>query len=102
MTVTFAIAFAGLVLGAVLPTRWGVLGFVAATAGLFVIQVAINTASGFAGSSIEESLLLFNGSYVSYLGFNLQITYRAFALPLLALALPFIFRLRRDASLRRD
>lgn len=95
MGLLIAMTVAGVVLGAVIPTRWGIWGFVAAAALLFVAQVAINTATGFAGSSIEESLLLFNGSYLSYLGFNLQITYRAFALPLLALALPFIFRLSR-------
>ena len=78
-----------------LPLHSGVWGFLGAAVLLFSLQAGINFASGFAGSSIEESLLLFNGSWLSYLGFNLQITYRAFALPLLALAVPFIFRLAR-------
>ena len=81
--------------GVLLPLHWGVRGFLAAAALLFALQAGINFASGFAGSSIEESLLLFNGSWLSYLGFNLQITYREFALPLLALVVPFIFRLTR-------
>ncbi|MEM8731679.1 MAG: hypothetical protein AAGF79_17360 [Pseudomonadota bacterium] len=70
-------------------------GYVAAALLLFLIQAAINTSMGFAGTSLEESLLLFNGSVASYIGYNLQITYRAFALPLFALALPLVFRLHK-------
>ncbi|KMW59924.1 hypothetical protein AIOL_000073 [Candidatus Rhodobacter oscarellae] len=88
----------GLVLGALMPIRWGVFGFLGAAASLFAIQVAVSAGTGFAGSSIEESLLLFNGSWVSYLGFNLQVTYRAFAPVLLALAVPLIWRLGRRQS----
>ncbi|MEM7717570.1 MAG: hypothetical protein AAF222_00060 [Pseudomonadota bacterium] len=95
MTLLIAMALAGLVLGAVLPRSWGILGYLGAAAILFALQIGINAAAGFAGSSIEESLLLFNGSYASYLGFNLQITYRAFAVPLLALSIPYIYRLGR-------
>lgn len=95
MMLLIVVVLAGLVLGFVMPHGWGVFGYLAAALLLFVLQVAINTATGFAGSSIEESLLLFNGSYLSYLGFNLQITYRAFAVPLLALSLPYIYRLSR-------
>ena len=78
-----------------MPNRWVLLGFLASGVLLFAIQVLWNVFSGFAGTSIEESLLLFNGSYVSYVMFNVQVTYRAFAVPLLALAVPFIFRLSR-------
>ncbi|WP_422050665.1 hypothetical protein [Shimia sp.] len=92
------ISVAALVTGILLPLRWGVYGFVGGAAVLFLMQVGINSAGGFAGASFEESLLLFNGSYLSYFGFNLQISYRAFAAPLLALALPIIYRL----SLRRN
>ncbi|WP_299367154.1 hypothetical protein [uncultured Tateyamaria sp.] len=92
---SFMIA-AGLTAGAILPLRWGVWGFVGAAAVLFLAQALVNTATGFEGIPISESLLLFNDSYLSYVGFNLQITYRAFALPLLALAIPFIFRLARS------
>ncbi|WP_424970853.1 hypothetical protein [Dinoroseobacter sp. S76] len=81
-----------------IPLRWGVIGYLAAAAMLFVLQFGVNAASGFEGASIEESLLLFNGSLLSYLGFNVQITYRAFALPLLALGAAMVLR----ASLRRD
>lgn len=84
-----------LLAGLFLPLHWGVWGFLGTAALLFALHAGINFASGFAGSSIEESLLLFNGSWLSYLGFNLQITYRAFALPLLALATPLIFRLAK-------
>ncbi len=93
LSIVFAVVALGA--GAVLPTRWGVRGFLAVAAGLFLAQFAVNAATGFAGSSLEESLLLFNGSVAAYLGFNLQVTYRAFALPLLALAVPFILRLSR-------
>ncbi len=97
MMLSVAIAVVALAVGSVMPTRWGVYGFLAAAAGLFLVQFAVNAGTGFAGSSLEESLLLFIGSVASYLGFNLQITTRAFALPLLALALPVIFRLSRGS-----
>lgn len=97
MTLVISITISALILGALLPLRFGVVGFVAATIVLFLAQLAVNAAGGFAGASIEESLLLFNGSYTAYVGFNLQITYRAFALPVFALALVVIIRLfRRD------
>jgi len=88
-----AICALALCAGALLPLRWGVLGFVGAAGLLYVVQVGINTALGFEGTSIEDSLLLFNGSWAAYVGFNLQVSYRAFALPLLCLAVPLIFRL---------
>jgi hypothetical protein len=97
MFILSIVLMAALVLGLLIPTRFGVLGFIGATAILFFAQVAMNTAMGFAGSSIADSLLLFNGSYAAYVGFNAQITYRAFALPELLLALAFIARLRRTA-----
>ena len=87
-----------LVLGLLLPKHWGVTGFVGATVFIFLFQVALNAGSGFAGSSIEDSLVFFNGSYASYIGFNLQITYRAFALPLIVLAIPIVFRLSRSSQ----
>ncbi|MEO0632822.1 MAG: hypothetical protein AAFY52_01650 [Pseudomonadota bacterium] len=86
---------AALLAGLLLPLRAGVIGFVAMAALLFLAMAGINTARGFEGTSIEESLLLFNNSWVAYIGFNAQITYRAFALPLLALAFPFIYRMER-------
>lgn len=95
MIVNLAITTVALLAGVILPLHWGISGFLGTAALLFTLQTGINFAGGFAGSSIEESLLLFNGSWLSYLGFNLQITYRAFALPLLALAIPFIFRFAR-------
>ena len=90
-----ATCVAAVALGAILPLRWGVFGFVGAAALLFVVQVAVRAGMGYAGSSIEESLILFNGSWLSYIGFNMQVSYRAFAPVLLALAVTFIFRLRR-------
>lgn len=95
MSLLVAITAAAIIVALILPVRWGVAGFAGAAALLFLVQAAISTASGFAGTSIEESLLLFNGSVLSYVGFNMQITYRAFALPLSALAIVFIYRQRR-------
>lgn len=94
MIITGLITVAALVLGLILPLRWGILGFFGAAAFLFAGQAAIHTATGFEGTPLAESLLLFNNSWTAYLGFNLQITYRAFALPLLALAVPLIVRYR--------
>jgi len=95
MILLLCVALLAFIVGTILPLSWGVFGFIGAAALLFILQAGINTAMGFEGIPISESLLLFNDSYLSYVGFNVQITYRAFALPLLALALPFIFRLAR-------
>ena len=92
----FIVCLAAFVLGLISPIRWGVFGFVGWVVFLFLVQAGVNASLGFAGSSIEDSLILFNGSWLSYIGFNLQITYRAFAPVILALALPYIFRLARD------
>lgn len=89
------ITAAALILGAFIPLHRALLGFLAAAALLFLTQAAIHTAMGFEGTPLSESLLLFNNSWVAYIGFNLQITFRAFALPLFALATPLIFRLAR-------
>ena len=94
----YAIAGFALVLGLILPLRWGVIGFMGAVAVLFLIQFGVNAGSGFEGTSWEESLILFEGSVVSYLGFNLQITGRAFALPLLVLAVVVVGRFKRMAT----
>ncbi len=94
MTILIIMTLMSVALGLLIPMRWGVFGFLGAAAFLFALQVAINSATGFEGTSIEDSLLLFNGSYSAFIGFNVQITYRAFALPLLALAVPLVFRLR--------
>ncbi len=88
----YAIAGFALVLGLILPLRLGVIGFMGAVAVLFLIQFGVNAGGGFEGTSWEESLILFEGSVVSYLGFNLQITGRAFALPLLVLAVVAVGR----------
>ncbi|NOD94839.1 hypothetical protein GS636_18755 [Ruegeria sp. HKCCD4884] len=92
MTLIAAITGLALVLGLILPLRWGVFGFLGAAALLFLCQFAVNAGSGFEGTSWEESLILFESSVVSYIGFNLQITARAFALPLLVLAAIFVRR----------
>ncbi len=98
MALLAGVSVLAFVLGSVMPLRWGVFGYLGAAALVFAVQVGINAATGFAGASIEESLLLFNGSWASYIGFNLQISYRAFALPLLALAVPLMFRLSRQIA----
>ncbi|WP_299739237.1 hypothetical protein [uncultured Roseobacter sp.] len=95
MTLPLYITVAAVILGVFLPLRWGVFGFLGAAALLFTLQAGIQTASGFEGTSIEESLLLFNGSWGAYLGFNAQITYRSFALPLVLMAASVIFRFAR-------
>lgn len=95
MFLTLAITAAALALGWFIPVRWGVFGFLGAACVLFVLQVGIHTSMGFGGTSLEDSLLLFNGSYAAFVGFNVQITYRAFAFPLLALGVALIIRLRK-------
>ncbi|GAA6158950.1 MULTISPECIES: hypothetical protein [unclassified Ruegeria] len=95
MTLTLAISGLALVLGLILPLRWGVFGFLGAVAVLYLTQFGVNAGSGFEGASWDETLILFEGSVVSYIGFNLQITARAFALPLLVLAVVVVGRLNR-------
>lgn len=95
MIVLGLVTVAALSLAWVMPLNWGLAGFLGAVALLFALQVALNTAVGFEGTSVSESLLLFNGSWLSYFGFNIQVTYRAFALPLLALATVMIWRRER-------
>ena len=92
MIIIIVAAFA---LGIFLPTRWGVFGFIAAAIGLFAAQAGLDISSGYGGLAIQDSLALFGDSWASYIGFNLKVTYRAFALVLLALAVPFIFRLSK-------
>ncbi|WP_298936460.1 hypothetical protein [uncultured Ruegeria sp.] len=91
----YAISGFALLLGLILPLRWGVVGFLGAVAVLFLTQFGVNAGGGFEGTSLEESLILFEGSMVSYIGFNLQITARAFALPLLVLAVVVVGRFKR-------
>lgn len=95
MILTLSVIAAALAFGALMPLRWGLPGFLGAAASLFLAQAGLQSALGFEGSSIEESLLLFNGSWSAYLGFNLQITYRAFALPLMLLSALLVWRLGR-------
>ncbi|WP_170469794.1 hypothetical protein [Ruegeria arenilitoris] len=95
MTLVVAIAGLALVLGFTMPLRWGVIGFLGVAVLLFICQFGINAGSGFEGTSWEESLILFEGSVMSYFGFNLQITARSFALPLFALAVVVVGRFGR-------
>ena len=90
-----SVTAAAFVLGLITPTRWGVWGFLGAVVALFLAQAVINTAMGFEGIPLSDTLLLFNESYLSYVGFNLQVTYRAFSPPLLAFSVPFVYRLSR-------
>ena len=95
MTLLLATTIAALLLGALLPLRWGVFGFLAALLLIFMSKSEIYTLMGFEGTPLSETMLLFNNSWAAYIGYNLQITFRSFALPLLALATPLIFRLGR-------
>ena len=84
--------------GLFLPLRWGVFGFLGAALILYLGFFAMLALRGFEGLPLAESLLLFEGSTVAYLSFNLQVAYRAFALPLLALAVVFVVRQQRSAQ----
>lgn len=94
MTLTIIVTLLALVAGFLLPLRWGVWGFLLATILLFLLQVGVHTLQGFEGTSWDESLLLFNGSALAFVGFNAQITYRAFMVPVIALAAMLIFRMQ--------
>lgn len=98
MTLILAITAMALFLGLILPLRWGVFGFLAGVAVLFLAQFGMNASRGFEGTSWDETLILFEGSVASYIGFNLQITARAFALPLLVLAVVVVGRFKKATS----
>lgn len=97
MLLTLLISIAAIIIGFVVPLRWGVFGFLGAVIVLFIAQMLISAAGGYAGSPLSESLLLFGGSWVSYVGFNAQLTYRAFMVPVLLLGAVVIWRQRRAA-----
>lgn len=84
--------------GLFLPLRWGVFGFLGAVLALYLGFFVLLAVRGFEGLPLEESLLLFEGSTGAYLSFNLQVAYRAFALPLLVLAAIFVARQHRGAQ----
>lgn len=81
--------------GLFIPTRWGLVGFLATATALYLAFFTMLALRGFEGLPLAESLLLFEGSMTAYLGFNLQVAYRAFALPLLVLAALIILRQQR-------
>lgn len=80
------------VLGLSMPLRWGLFGFLGGVCAAYFAMFAALSLRGFEGLPLSESLLLFEGSTVAYLSFNALVAYRAFALPLLLLAVVFIFR----------
>lgn len=96
---TITIVLAACVLGIVMPIRWGVMGFVGFSLLFFILLAAAKMSDTFGFSSTEDTLVLFNGSWVSYLGFTVKLAYRAFASVLLAFCVPLIFRLSRAVRL---
>ncbi|MCE8005575.1 hypothetical protein [Aestuariivita sp.] len=92
---TFVMAGLAAIVAWILPLRWGVLGFLGAALGLFVVHFAALSAMGFEGEPLSESLLLFGGSWVAYFGFNAQVAYRAFALSALVLGAVVVWRMGR-------
>ncbi len=95
----FAAIITGLAVlaGLFIPSRWGFIGYLASVAVLFFSFFAMLALRGFEGLPLAESLLLFEGSTLAYLGFNLQVAYRAFALPLLVVSAILVWRLLRAA-----
>ena len=80
-----AAAFGWIVATRVRPVRRPLI-FLLAAALLLLVSFGVRAFQGFEGLPLSESLLLFEGSWVAYFGFNLQVAYRAFALPLLVLS----------------
>lgn len=95
MLVALSSGLAALV-AAILPLRWGVIGFLGAALLLFVTMFAVLALRGFEGLPLQESLLLFEGSMTAYLLFNVQVAYRAFAFPALVLGAILTFRNQRE------
>lgn len=94
MTLPIVITLAAVV-GWLLPLRWGVAGFLGAVLLCYAVHFGLLTSMGFEGLPLADSLLLFEGSMTAYLGFNAQVAYRAFALPLLVLSALVIWRMGR-------
>ncbi len=95
MMVVIGMTVLALIVGALLPLRWGVFGFAVGALAVFLVSFGIGLANGFEGTSIEESLLLFGGSFWGYAGFKMLVAYRAFALPALTLGAVLVVRLSR-------
>lgn len=94
---TIIVVLIAFVLGVVMPIRWGVMGYIGFSLLLFTVLAILKMSDVFGGSSFENTLALFNDSWVSYIGFNVKLAYRAFASVLLAFSVPLIFRLSRAA-----
>lgn len=94
MILTAALSALAVLLAWTIVPRLGTFGFVLSALVLFLLHVAVLTLSGFEGSTWEESLLLFNGSALAFIGFNAQVAYRALALPLFVLGLVGLWRLK--------
>ncbi len=90
------ITAAGFALGMTVPNRAHAWAFLISASLLFCTLVLSNAfLIGFVGPGLADNLAYFDGSLTSYLGYNVQISYRVFSLPLVALAVPFVYRLRR-------
>ncbi|MEL6099823.1 MAG: hypothetical protein AAFR68_00765 [Pseudomonadota bacterium] len=98
MTLPIVSGVLALIVGFAVPRSLATSGYLIAVLVVFLSDFLIRSLSGFAGKDFEESLLLFGGSYAAYFGFNAQVTYRAFALPLLVLSAVFVYRLSREAE----
>jgi len=101
MIVALNVALAA-ALGILRPLGKGIVGFLASAAVLFFLQFLARTGSGFEGLPLSESIALFEDSWVAYFGFNAQVTYRAFALPLLVLAIFTIIAMGSGSSQPAD
>ena len=90
------VTVAGFLLGSTVPLSTRLWGYLACVVSLFGVLLVTNAfVLGFVGPGIADNLLYFDGSLGAYIGYNLQISYRAFAAPLLATTLPVIYRLTR-------
>ena len=97
MVLIAAVSVLAALLGVFLVPRLGALGFIIAAILVFAAQFGWNAATGYEGLPWADSLVFFNNSLSSYFGYNAQITYRAFAIPLAVLGLASVIGLGRRA-----
>lgn len=94
VTVLTCLLAAGL--GWVLVPRTGVWGFALAALIAFLAQLAWRLAQGFEGLPWDETLALFNDSFLAYFGWSAQVTWRAFAAPALVLGIAGLIAQERN------
>ncbi|MGR3614495.1 MAG: hypothetical protein ACU0BB_00450 [Paracoccaceae bacterium] len=95
MIATFGVSLMAGLMGILMPLTWGSWGYLCLVALCYLALVPIMASVGTAGYSLEDGILLFEGSVVKYAGFVAEMAFRQLAFPLFILSTILIFRFRK-------